>query len=246
MTSAAGRVFFSPFTNWVRCNLFCPSMNARVNATHLPRWAQWTFEHSVPAERIRSVGTVRPVRTLVGSFRMRYRGKSHKTTKTFLQKCKEGFQSCMCEQRRNRFYNCRNNKHQKGSIKPARGGVHTFTPFRRQIGKPDGEGWGGFQRAEETARFPALWPPSPARHFSPCFEASLFCRKENRTDFQTLLFALKQAYSSGMKTQRISKLSAVCASIDFPRCRRRDTFPCFSKQIIWQKGKSYGFPKHGS
>ncbi len=57
--------------------------------------------------------------------------------------------------------------------RPARGGGHTFTPFRRHQGESDGEGWGGFQRAEETARFPARWPPSPARHFFLCFEAKI-------------------------------------------------------------------------
>ncbi len=60
---------------------------------------------------------------------------------------------------------------------PACGGGHTFTPFRRHQGESDGEGWGGFQRAEETARFPALWPPSPARHVALCFEANLFLQK---------------------------------------------------------------------
>ncbi len=172
-------------------------MNARVNASHFLKKQQWTFEHSVPAERIRSIGTVRPVRTLVGSFQMRQRGRSHNPTKPFQPKRKEGFQSCLYKQRKNSRYDCMNNQHPKGLhspalwrrsyihtlgalpqnrtdlARPARGGGHTFTPFRRHQGRSDGEGWGGFQRAEETARFPALWPPSPARHVTLCFQAKI-------------------------------------------------------------------------
>ncbi len=72
-----------------------PSMNARVNVAQHPKQAQWTFEHRLPAPRIRSIGTVRPVRTLVGSFRMRQRVNFKEPTKPFYPKHKKNCQSCL-------------------------------------------------------------------------------------------------------------------------------------------------------
>ncbi len=135
-----------------------------------------------PAERIRSIGTVRPVRTLVGSFRMRQRGNPHKTRKTFYPKRKKDSQSCLRRNTETADTIASTTSTKQGSIKPAlwrRSYIHTLGAL------PFLTGWRGkgrIPKEKETARFPILWPPSPARHVALCFEANSFSTNENPTD----------------------------------------------------------------
>ncbi len=150
-------------------------MNARVNITQNPNEEQWTFEHRPLAERVRSVGTVRPVRTLVGSFRMRQCGKSYKTTKTFLLKRKEDFPSCLCKQRINWFYDSINNKHQKRLHRSRRWRSPYFHTLWGIAILNRMEGSVGFTRARTVRFYPLCLRRETATRF-PASRSKPFCR----------------------------------------------------------------------